>query len=1014
MNIMRNIFLSILGYLFFIVLPTCVSAQSSKIYNNPYFLDRIAKQLYDQSFSAVALPLLQIDPNSSVVFTEQEALLQNDTKYTQLAISLNANDKKVVDEAEQYVAKTFSRPHRQMLSYHLAEYFYRQQLFDKALKYYDITKPAILSSEALARIKFHQGYAFFVLGKYQDAEPLFNAIRQIPSDANYQHANYYYGFIRFNKKDYDGALSPFQVIEHDIYYKTIVPYYIANIYYLQNERQTALEYALRAWNKKNQYYADALTQLIGHIYFEEKEYTKALPFLESYVGGQEKVSREDLYELTYCYYATGVYNKAILGFKELGGKEDALSQNSMYLLADTYLKMNDKPNARNAFLFSSLNNSHSAQKELSLFNYAKLSFDLGFNDVAIASLKKFVKDYPNADNVQEAKALMVAALASGNNFREALTLIQEIGISNPIVKDVYPRVLYGRAVELLNDKQLEAAKPLIDNVLAISNNQEELQPAYFWKGEIELRLNNYTDAIKAINQYLKNPKTYGEVNIVHARYNLGYAYMRAKNYETALSNFLQVSGSNYDANPIKKDAYIRAADAYFMLKQYAKASAMYTTVIKQNDQYADYAYYQQAVIAGAHGKINDKIKYLKQFNQRYQNSSLFSDANMLMADAYMTQENCKEAIVPLKKIIANNAIELLPQAYLKLGICYFNIKDNTNALEAFRKLIVQYPHTEESDDAVDYVRNIFVAENHPEKYIAFMQQNGKQISFAEKDSIVYAAAFNAYTEENFEGAKSALEKYIHQYQDGRYAIDAHFYLADIALKNKVYEEAFPHYVYVVNRAPNKYAEEATLELARIYYFQKTDYDSAAKYYRVLKKIATSDENRLESMRGLLRCDYRLQNWSSALQNANDLLKEKNIATDDKQMAYMIMAKNKIDSDASESEILDLYKKVFTGARNEYAAEAKYQYAALLLKQGNYERAEKMAFEVINSAGSYDYWIAKSYILLGNIYYAQKDYFNAEATLKSVIEHVKDDSLVNEAKLLLDKIVNEKQQKSKLK
>ena len=40
-------------------------------------------------------------------------------------------------------------------------------------------------------------------------------------------------------------------------------------------------------------------------------------------------------------------------------------------------------------------------------------------------------------------------------------------------------------------------------------------------------------------------------------------------------------------------------------------------------------------------------------------------------------------------------------------------------------------------------------------------------------------------------------------------------------------------------------------------------------------------------------------------------------------------------------------------------------------------------EVIKITGSYDYWVAKAYILLGDIYMLQKDYFNAKATYQSV-------------------------------
>ena len=83
------------------------------------------------------------------------------------------------------------------------------------------------------------------------------------------------------------------------------------------------------------------------------------------------------------------WNKAITGFKELGGKQDSLAQNSMYLLGDAYLKTNKKPNARSAFLFCALNSSNATQKEISKFLYAKLSYELGYQDVALTELTEF-------------------------------------------------------------------------------------------------------------------------------------------------------------------------------------------------------------------------------------------------------------------------------------------------------------------------------------------------------------------------------------------------------------------------------------------------------------------------------------------------------------------------------------------------------------------------------------------------------------------------------------------------
>ena len=70
-------------------------------------------------------------------------------------------------------------------------------------------------------------------------------------------------------------------------------------------------------------------------------------------------------------------------------------------------------------------------------------------------------------------------------------------------------------------------------------------------------------------------------------------------------------------------------------------------------------------------------------------------------------------------------------------------------------------------------------------------------------------------------------------------------------------------------------------------------------------------------------------------------------------------------------------------------------------------------DVIKVTGSYDYWVAKAYILLGDIYLEQKDYFNAKATYKSVADNATIPELKKEAQTKLDAATAEEQQNSKV-
>ena len=61
------------------------------------------------------------------------------------------------------------------------------------------------------------------------------------------------------------------------------------------------------------------------------------------------------------------------------------------------LKPVKKANARNAFLFCASNSSNDKQRQVSMYNYAKLSYELGYQDVALTELQKFLQTYPNSE-----------------------------------------------------------------------------------------------------------------------------------------------------------------------------------------------------------------------------------------------------------------------------------------------------------------------------------------------------------------------------------------------------------------------------------------------------------------------------------------------------------------------------------------------------------------------------------------------------------------------------------------
>jgi predicted negative regulator of RcsB-dependent stress response len=180
----------------------------------------------------------------------------------------------------------------------------------------------------------------------------------------------------------------------------------------------------------------------------------------------------------------------------------------------------------------------------------------------------------------------------------------------------------------------------------------------------------------------------------------------------------------------------------------------------------------------------------------------------------------------------------------------------------------------------------------------------------------------------------------------------------------------------------------------------------------LKDFASSEENKLEAMRGLLRCQYQLQQWPDAVANAKDLLNQKSASTDDKVLANMAIA-NSFKSDNKCESALQYFRVAAGLTKSAYGAEARYQIADCLFQAGQLKDAEKAAFEVVNKSGSYEEWVTKSYLLLGDIYFSEKDYFNAKATYQSIIENAKIEDLRLRAQQKLAQVTAEEKKGSKI-
>ena len=297
--------------LFSAVLSFSSFAQPTHAVTDPEKKYKDVKEMMVKEQYALAYPLLKDLKKAYPENTSSDhAYLNEDISYYYIVCELKLMQETGASDALQYMQAVNNEPRKQVLSFHLAHYYFLKDDFTNAVDYFTKAGYDNLDNEQIADAKFEKAYALFNLKQFAAAKPLFDEIHQLPSNKYYIPANYYYGFIAYYDRQYNEALKAFKLVETEPEYQGVVPYYIAEIYYFQGKKDESLRYGESVLARGGGlFYEKELKLLLGQIAFEKQDFAKALPLLEDYVAKSDKVSKEVLYELSFCYHYLAYNNR---------------------------------------------------------------------------------------------------------------------------------------------------------------------------------------------------------------------------------------------------------------------------------------------------------------------------------------------------------------------------------------------------------------------------------------------------------------------------------------------------------------------------------------------------------------------------------------------------------------------------------------------------------------------------------------------------------------------------------
>lgn len=992
-------------------------AQKTAVYTEQNADFKRGMELYEQGIYGPAQTFFEKAVNQVTLSNEQPARMyksQAELMYAICAAKINRPD-------GQVQIMSFIKDHQpdavaNQAVFEMGDYFYNNKKYDEAIEFYKMIDASDLSPEKRAELKFKLGYSYFVKKKFPEAKSNFSSIKDAQSKYN-AAANYYYGMSCYFTKDYNQAVNAFKKLSGDKKYEKLTPYYIAQIYFLQNKYDDAIAYGEPLLAEPGNKDAE-INLIVGQSYFEKGDYAKALPYLEYNASKTGKLRDEDIYQLGYAYYQTGEFAKSAQYFSQLSNSKSKLGQFAMYYLADTYLKKEDKSSARNAFGKAADLDFDKGIKEDALFNYAKLSAEMNFDREAITALQKFKS---SSTYYTEAQNVMSEVLVNTKDYDNALKIIESITDKTPRIKEAYQKVTYAKGVQLLNSGKLDEANTFLNRSLDNPIDPKYKAMATFWKGEIAYQKKSYDESIGTYSQFLTLAKgTSGLPDISSeyvANYNQGYNYLKKQNFNMAGDQFnAAIKGIRQNKskindlnvkNGIYNDALMRAGDCYFKKNKYGDAIAAYDEAIDNKSKDFVYAIYQKAIIKGLQGNNNDKVSILKNLVKDYPSSPYTDEAYFALGKTLMETNKLDEASTALNKLITDfkGKSDLINKTYLTLGLIAFNQNRNNESLNYYKEVIKNNPNAQEQNDALAAIKEIYVSRmGKPDDYFTYIETlPGKKVSGSEKDELTFGVAENLFENAEYENAVKAYNEYLTKYPSGANALKAHYQRGDSYATLKKYNEAFTDYEYVIQKGSSEYYAKSLEKAALIAYNYKEDFGKAYQYYSSLIDVAKSEEIKFEAQIGALRSGYRSGKTDKTIALAKQVIENNRSNQEQKASAAFYAGKVSIDKKDYDNA-LNYFNMVVKDSDNVQTAEARYWIAYVYYVKKDYDTAAQICQNSTSESSAHPFWVAKTLILLSDVLVQKGDTFNAEAALEAVIENFDGDQVITkEAKEKLNNL-----------
>ena len=901
--------------------------------------------------------------------------------------------------AERYPESVYANDVR----FALGSFYCAAGNMEKAREAFGQTDYKALNAPRREQYDIRMGYVEFAGGDYRKAYDYFD---RIGSRSEYvDHARYYKAYIDYAEGRYGRAKQAFTALLRSDAYRDVVPYYLMQIEFREGNYRYVVENGETLARRAVPERRAELERVVAESWFRLEDFNRTLEHLAAFRKAGGEMDRDASYLEGFSLYRTARYAEAAEWLRKACGAEDALTQNASYHLADCYLRAGDKESAMQAFAMASDESLDATVAEDALFNYAKLQYELGggaFNG-AINVLTRYVERYPSSPRVGEARALLIAAYYNSRDYDAAYRAIKQMPSGDADIRAALQKITYFRALEAYKAGDMRAAQRYLTESAAVNVSPKYTALNAFWQGEIAFAQGDYPVAAAKYNAYLKRaPRTEREYAL--AWYNLGYCAFDRNDLGQAQASFRKFLAAWSPRDRYRADAYNRLGDIRYSDREFEAAVGDYDRAVALNTPERYYAQYKRAVTLGILGRTEPKLQALRQIVTAGQGDYVDA-ASYELGRSYIAQERYAEGAGQLERFIADYpSSPRRAQALADLGLAYLNLGDKEKSLKYYDMVVETAPQSFEAKGAMQGIREIYVSDGKVDDYFDYAARVGMEsdLTAMSRDSLSFAAAQKLYLAGQTDAAAKSLRSYVRSYPKGYYLNDALYFLSDCYLRTGERGDAIETLTELAGQGTNQYSVTVLEKLSELTYEDKR-YDEAAAAFRKLYDVTTTVAGREDAMTGYVRATLSGGDASKIEAMAADVAAHPDagaVALRESKFAWAELLRQQ----DRRADAVKLYRELAADVRSKEGSAAAYYVLEDTFEKGDMDKTEKAIF-AYSEREPQAYWLAKAFILLGDVYVRKGDNFQARATYQSVADGYSpaDDGIVDEAKERIAKL-----------